>query len=74
MADDGRVSFRARVRDWDEAAGKGLAVVDVPAELVGRLGGRKQYRVAGSVGGAPFTGSGMLVAAAGTASGSARRR
>ena len=65
MGDDGRVTFRGRVRDWDEAAGKGLAVVDVPADLVERLGGRRQYRVAGTLGGAPCTGSGMLVAGGG---------
>jgi Domain of unknown function (DUF1905) len=65
MGDDGRVTFRGRVRYWDEAAGKGLAVVDVPADLVERLGGRRQYRVAGTLGGAPFTGSGMLVAGGG---------
>jgi len=60
-----RISFRGRVRFWDEAAGKGLAVVDVPGELVERLGGRRQYRVSGTLGGGPFTGSGMLVAGGG---------
>ena len=65
MDDDPQVTFRATVRFWDEAAGKGLAVVDVPAELVERLGGRKQYRVTGTVEGTPFTGSGMLVAGGG---------
>jgi NaMN:DMB phosphoribosyltransferase len=59
------IRFRGRVRFWDEAAGKGLAVVDVPAELVERLGGRKQYRVAGTVNGAAYAGSGMLVAGGG---------
>jgi hypothetical protein len=59
------VTFRGRVRYWDEAAGKGLAVVDVPDELVERLGGRKQYRVSGSLNGAPYMGSGMLVAGGG---------
>jgi Domain of unknown function (DUF1905) len=37
----------------------------VPDDLVGPLGGRKQYRVAGTLGGAPFSGSGMLVAGGG---------
>ena len=60
-----RVQFRGRIRYWDEAAGKGLAVVDVPDELVEILGGRKQYRVSGTLGGAPFAGSGMLVAGGG---------
>jgi uncharacterized protein DUF1905 len=60
-----RVEFRGRVRYWDEASGKGLAVVDVPADLVERLGGRRQYRVTGTLGGAPYAGSGMLVAGGG---------
>jgi hypothetical protein len=60
-----RVRFRGRVRFWDVAACKGLAVVDVPAELVERLGGRKQYRVSGTLGGARFSGSGMLVGGGG---------
>lgn len=54
--------FRGRVRWWDPAKGGGLAVIDVPADLVAGLGGRKQARLAGSLGGVPFTGSGMLVA------------
>jgi Domain of unknown function (DUF1905) len=59
------VEFRGRVRYWDQAAGKGLAVVDVPDDLVTTLGGRTQYRVTGTLGGAPDTGSGMLVAGGG---------
>ena len=57
--------FRGRVRWWDPAKGAGLAVIDVPDALVAGLGGRKQARLAGSLGGAPFTGSGMLVAGGG---------
>ena len=41
------VSFRGRVRRWDETKPGGLAVVDIPAELVQELGGRRQYRVEG---------------------------
>ena len=59
------VAFRGRVRYWDPAKGGGLAVVDVPDDLVERLGGRRQYRVSGTLNGAPFTGSGMLVAGGG---------
>ena len=65
MADDNPVTFRARVRLWDAASGGGLAVVDVPADLVAPLGGRRQYRVTGTLAGAPFAGSGMLVAGGG---------
>jgi hypothetical protein len=63
------VTFRGRVRRWDESKPGGLAVVDVPAELVTALGGRRQYRVAGSLNGAPFGGSTMLVAGGGFAVG-----
>ncbi len=63
--DDATITFRGRVRYWDEARGSGLAVVDVPDALVPTLGGRKQYRVTGSLNGAPYTGSGMLVAGGG---------
>ena len=59
------VAFRGRVRWWDPEKGGGLAVVDVPDALVAGLGGRKQARLAGSLGGVPFSGSGMLVAGGG---------
>jgi NaMN:DMB phosphoribosyltransferase len=65
MGNDDKVTFRGRVRYWDPAKGGGLAVVDVPADVVERLGGRKQYRVAGTLGAEPFSGSGMLVAGGG---------
>ncbi len=65
MAENEAVTFRARVRYWDPAKGGGLAVVDVPDDLVERLGGRRQYRVTGTLAGAPFSGSGMLVAGGG---------
>lgn len=65
MVEERTITFRGRVRHWDEAKGGGLAVVDVPADLVERLGGRKQYHVSGTLGGVPFSGSGMLVAGGG---------
>jgi hypothetical protein len=65
MGGGGQIRFRGRVRWWDEARGAGLAVIDVPDELVPALGGRRQYRVSGMLGGAPFTASGMLVAGGG---------
>jgi hypothetical protein len=40
-------------------------VVDIPAGLVERLGGRRQMRVTGTCNGAEFTGSTMLVAGGG---------
>jgi hypothetical protein len=65
MTESAAVTFRGRVRYWDPGKGSGLAVVDVPDDLVERLGGRRQYRVTGTLGGAPFSGSGMLVAGGG---------
>ena len=59
------VTFHGRVRRWDESKPGGLAVVDIPGELVGELGGRKQYRVEGTMNGASFGGSTMLVAGGG---------
>lgn len=59
------VTFTGRVRRWREDRPGGMAVVDVPAELVAELGGRRQYRVSGSINAAPFTGSTMLVAGGG---------
>jgi Domain of unknown function (DUF1905) len=63
------VRFRGRVRRWDETKQGGLAVVDIPADLVAPLGGRRQYRIDGTLGGAPFGGSTMLVAGGGFAVG-----
>jgi hypothetical protein len=59
------VRFRGSVRRWREDSPGGLAVVDVPAELVEKLGGRRQMRVTGTCNGAEFTGSTMLVAGGG---------
>jgi Domain of unknown function (DUF1905) len=66
------VTFGGTVRRWREDKPGGLAVVDVPAELVAELGGRRQMRVAGTLDGAPFTGSTMLVAGGGLCVGVSR--
>ena len=58
-------TFRGRIRRWREDQAGGLAVIDIPPELVAELGGRRQMRVTGSLNGAPFTGSTMLVAGGG---------
>jgi hypothetical protein len=60
-----RVEFSGPVRRFKDDAPGGLAVVDVPAELVGPLGGRRQYRVTGTLNGSPYAGSAMLVAGGG---------
>jgi Domain of unknown function (DUF1905) len=62
---EGAVAFKGRVRQWREDKPGGLAVVDVPADLVDKLGGRRQMRVTGTLDGAPYTGSTMLVAGGG---------
>jgi hypothetical protein len=59
------VDFSGRVRRWREDKPGGLAVVDVPENLVADLGGRRQMRVSGNLNGAPFTGSTMLVGGGG---------
>jgi hypothetical protein len=61
----GTVRFNGRVRHWREDPPGGLAVVDIPDELVPALGGRRQRRVSGTIAGASFTGSTMLVAGGG---------
>jgi hypothetical protein len=66
------VTFRGKVRRWDESKPGGLAVVDIPADLVETLGGRRQYRVEGTLNGAPFGGSTMLVAGGGFAVGAGK--
>jgi hypothetical protein len=59
------VTFNGRVRRWRDDKPGGLAVVDVPEDLVAELGGRRQVRVTGELNGSPFTGSTMLVAGGG---------
>jgi hypothetical protein len=59
------VEFTGTVRRFHEDKPGGLAVVDIPAELVAPLGGRRQMRVTGTLNDKPFTGSTMLVAGGG---------
>lgn len=59
------VSFRGRVRRWNESKPGGLAVIDIPAEPVAELGGRRQMRVSGAMNGTAFMGSTMLVSGGG---------
>ena len=66
------VTIRGRVRRWDETKPGGLAVIDIPAEHVQELGGRRQYRVEGTMNGAQFGGSTMLVAGGGFAVGASK--
>jgi hypothetical protein len=58
------VAFSGRVRQWRDDKPGGVAVVDIPTDLVADLGGRRQMRVTGNLR-APFTGSTMLVTGGG---------
>ncbi len=53
------IRFAAQIRYWSPEKASGLAVVDVPAAHVEGLGGLKQQRVRGSIGGAEFASSVM---------------
>jgi Domain of unknown function (DUF1905) len=66
------ITFRSRVRRWRDDAPGGLAVADIPPEIVTVLGGRRQYRVEGSLNGSSFRGSTMLVAGGGFSVGISR--
>ncbi len=59
------VLFRGRIRRWREDKPGGLAVIDIPLDLVTELGGRRKMRMDGSLNGVRFTGSMMLVAGGG---------
>lgn len=53
------VQFVARIRYWNPEKASGLAVCDIPSEHVATLGGLKQQRVRGFIGGAEFASSVM---------------
>jgi hypothetical protein len=53
------IRFRAAIRYWNPEKQSGLAVMDVPAGDVAALGGLKQQRVRGTIGGADFASSVM---------------
>lgn len=51
--------FRGTIRYWRPEKAGGLAVVDVPADVATALGGLKQMRVRGVLGGSEYTSSTM---------------
>jgi hypothetical protein len=59
------ISFRGKIRHWREDPPGGLAVIDIPADEVAKLGGRRQFKVRGTLNGTEFTGSTMLVGGGG---------
>jgi len=46
--------FSAQIRYWNPDKASGLAVVDLPDELVRFLGGLKQQKVRGTINGLPY--------------------
>jgi hypothetical protein len=50
---------RVTIRRWNPSATGGLAVADLPDDVIAALGGLKQRRVGGTINGAPFTSSVM---------------
>jgi hypothetical protein len=57
MADPHR--FRGTIRYWRPERAAGLAVVDIPPDIATTLGGLKQMRVRGVLGGSEYTSSTM---------------
>ena len=55
------IRFTGTIRYWDPAKGSGLAVVDIPADHIGALGGLKQQKVRGTVEAAEFASNVMPV-------------
>jgi hypothetical protein len=53
------MKFQAKVRYWKPGLKSGLAVADVPSELIARLGGLKQMKVKGIINGAAYESSVM---------------
>jgi hypothetical protein len=49
------IRFASAIRYWNPEKASGLAVADVPADLIPAFGGLKQQRVAGTIGGRAFT-------------------
>ena len=48
------IRFAGTIRHWNPEKQSGLAVVDVPPDHVATLGGLRQQRVRGTIGGAEF--------------------
>ena len=54
-----RSTFRSAIRYWRPERQGGLAVADIPPDVTATLGGLKQMRVTGSIGGAEYTSNTM---------------
>jgi Domain of unknown function (DUF1905) len=51
--------FRGTIRYWRPGRAGGLAVVDIPADIAAALGGLKQMRVRGALGGSEYNSNTM---------------
>lgn len=51
------IRFSARIRYWNPEKASGLAVADIPPELVPEFGGLRQQRVRGTIAEAEFASS-----------------
>jgi len=49
------IRFTGQIRYWNPEKASGLAVADIPAPHVAALGGLKQQRVQGTIGGGDFS-------------------
>jgi hypothetical protein len=49
------IRFAGKIRYWNPDRASGLAVLDVPEAHIEALGGLRQQRVHGTIGGADFT-------------------
>jgi hypothetical protein len=48
------LKFQAKIRYWKPELKSGLAVAEVPSELIALLGGLKQMKVRGTINGAAY--------------------
>jgi uncharacterized protein DUF1905 len=48
------IRFSSTIRYWNPGKASGLAVADIPEEHIAAIGGLKQQKVRGSIGGAEF--------------------
>jgi Domain of unknown function (DUF1905) len=48
------MKFRAKIRYWSPDKRSGLAVADIPSQLITKLGGLKQMRVKGRINGVEY--------------------
>ena len=63
-----RLRFTGVIRHWKPEQTSGLAVIDIPPDLIPSIGGLKQQRVHGTIGPGAFTSNVMPRAPVGSRS------